>query len=141
GYDPNAKGVDSLVMPNVAEAKSALKFEPLATWDELDYGSKGGPIPAFWWMASTEKVGSSGKMAWFNGRDLYLHRTAAAKFAIGFDAADAKNAIEIDASTKGKVSSFWLDNDKKRPYAMVFWTGSDREMVNEAECNLAPGDK
>lgn len=140
GYDPNAKGVDTLVMPGVAEAKHALKFEALAGWDELDYGSKGGPVPAFWWMASTGKVGSNHKLDWFRAKDLYLHRVAAAKFAIGFDPGDAKGAVEVDTSSKGKVSTFWLDNDKKRPYAMVFWTGSDREMVNEAECNLAPGD-
>lgn len=140
GYDPNAKGVDSLVMPNVAEAKHPLKFEALPGWEELDYGSKGGPLPAFWWMASTEKVGSSKKLDWFRARDLYMHRTGANKFAVGFDPTDAKGAVEVDASPKGKVSTFWLDADKKRPYAMVFWTGSDREMVNEAECNLAPGD-
>jgi hypothetical protein len=47
GYSAEAKGVDTLVMPGVPEAKSALKFEPLAGWDELDYGVKGGPLPAF----------------------------------------------------------------------------------------------
>jgi hypothetical protein len=140
GYAADAKGIDALAMPNVAEAKHPLKFEPLANLDELDYGAKSGPLPAFWWLASTGKVGTSGKLAWFAARELYLHRTGAAKFAIGFEAGDAKNAVEVDASSKGKVSTIWLDNEKKRPYAMVFWTGSDREMVNEAECNLAPGD-
>ena len=141
GYAADAKGIDSLAMPNVPEAKHALKFEALPNWDELDYGCKGGPLPAFWWLVSTREPGSNAQLSWFAARNLYLHRTAAAKFAVSFDAGEAKNAVEIDASSKGKVSTFWLDNDKKRPYAMVFWTGSDREMVNEAECNLSVGDK
>ncbi len=141
GYAADTKGIEALVMPNVAEEKHVLKFEPLPNWDELDYGAKGGPVPPFWWMVSTEKVGSSSRqLDWFRAKNLFLHRTAAAKFAIGFDPSYTKTAVEIDASTKGKVSTFWLDVEKKKPYAMVFWTGSDREMVNEAECNLAPGD-
>ncbi|MFY9342906.1 MAG: hypothetical protein WAT39_10480 [Planctomycetota bacterium] len=140
GYDTSAKGVDSLVMPNVAEAKHALKFEALAGWDELDYGTKTGPLPAFWWMASMGKVNSNAQLSWFRKKSLYMHRTGAAKAALAFDSGDAKNAQPIDISSKGKVSSFFLDADKKMPYAMVFWTGSDREMVNAAECNLSPGD-
>jgi hypothetical protein len=128
-------------MPGVAAQVIPLKFEALAGWDELDYGSKGGPVPPFWWMASTTKVGTSGKLGWFRAKDLHLHRTAAAKFAIGFDPTDAKDATEVDATTKGKVSTIWLDAEKKRPYAMVFWVGSDRQFVNEAECNVAPGDE
>jgi pterin-4a-carbinolamine dehydratase len=139
GYDANAKGVDSLVMPNVAEAKHALKFEALPGWEELDYGSKTHPVPAFWWMASTEKVGSNRKLDWFHSRDTYLHRTGASKFVVS-DSSEPKNGVEVDVSPKGKVSTFWLDADKKRPYAMVFWIGSDREFVNEAEQNLSAGD-
>ena len=140
GYSADAKGIESLVMPGVAEAKFPLKFEALPGWDELDYGVKCGPVPAFWWLVSTTAVGSHGELSWFQAKKLFLHRTAAAKFAIGLEA-DAKNATEIDASSKGKVSSFFLDPDKKRPYAMVFWIGGEKEMVNEAECNMAPGDK
>jgi hypothetical protein len=140
GYSADAKGVDALAMPGVPEQKLPLKFEALPGWDELDFGSKGGPVPPFWWMASTTTVGTSGKLAWFRAKDLYLHRTGAAKFAVGFDgAADAKNLVEVDASAKGKVSTVWLDAEKKRPYALAFWVGSDRQFVNEAECNVAPG--
>lgn len=141
GYGADAKGVDALTMPGVAAQVLPLKFEALAGWDELDYGSKGGPVPPFWWMASTTKVGTSGKLGWFRAKDLHLHRTGAAKFAIGLDPTDAKDATEVDATTKGKVSTIWLDAEKKRPYAMVFWVGSDRQFVNEAECNVAPGDE
>lgn len=144
GYSSEAKGIDTLVMPNATEAKSPLKFEPLAGWDELDYGVKCGPVPAYWWLASTSKD-ASGKyttapLSWFQARKLWLHRTGAAKFAIGFSDADDKSNVEVDTSSKGKVSTFWLDPEKKKPYAMVFWTGTEREMVNEAECNLAPSD-
>ena len=140
GYDPDAKGVDSLVMPNAVEQKHALTFEPLPGWEDRDYGSKTSPVPAFWWMASTTTVGSNRKLDWFHARDLYLLRTGASKFAIGGDPTDAKSAVEVDVSPKGKVSTFWLDADRKRPYAMVFWIGSDRELVNESEQNLAPND-
>jgi hypothetical protein len=141
GYAADAKGIDALVMPNAVEARHGLKFEALPGWDELDYGSKGGPLPAFWWLVSTQAPGSASRLAWFRGRELYLHRLGAAKFALGADPTDPKGAVEVDVSPKGKVSTFWLDPDKKRPYAMVFWIGSEREMVNEAECNLAPGDQ
>lgn len=139
GYSADAKGIDALTMPGVPEQKAPLKFEALAGWEELDYGSKGGVVPPFWWIVSTTKVGTSGKLGWFRAKDLHMHRTGAAKFAIGFDPADAKDAVEVDATPKGKVSAIWLDAEKKRPYAMVFWVGSDRQFVNEAECNVAPG--
>ncbi len=140
GYDPDAKGIDSLVMPNAVEQKHPLKFEALPGWEELDYGSKTGPIPAFWWMVSTAEVGSHRKLDWFRARDVYLLRTGATKFGVAGDPTDTKGAVEVDVSPKGKVSTFWLDADKKRPYAMVFWIGSDREMVNESEQNLSAGD-
>ncbi|MFN6194879.1 MAG: hypothetical protein ACK5BN_13785, partial [Planctomycetota bacterium] len=108
GYGADAKGVDALTMPGVAAQVLPLKFEALAGWDELDYGSKGGPVPPFWWMASTTKVGTSGTLGWFRAKDLHLHRTGAAKFAIGLDPTDAKDATEVDATTKGKVSTIWL---------------------------------
>lgn len=141
GYKADSKGLDSLVMPNVAEVKHPLKFEALANLEDLDYGTKTGPLPAFWHMASMGKVGSSVKLNWFRKRnDVHVHRTAPGKAGIAFDSADAKNIMPIDISSKAKVSTFWLDADKKIPYAMVFWTGSDREMVNDAECNLQPSD-
>ena len=139
GYGTDAKGVDALAMPGVPEQKLPIKFEALAGWDELDYGSKGGAVPPFWWMASTTTVGTSGKLNWFRAKDLFLHRTGAAKFAVAFDPTSAKDAIEVDATSKGKVSTVYLDAEKKRPYAMVFWVGGDRQVINEAECNVAPG--
>lgn len=141
GYAADAKGVETLVMANAVEAKHPLKFEALPGWEELDYGPKGGPVPPFWWLASTAAVGTHRELNWFHARKLFLVRQGAAKWAlVPEDVGNTKDAVEIDASTKGKPSTFWLDADKKRPYAMVFWTGSEREMVNEAECNLAPGD-
>lgn len=139
GYDANAKGVEALVMPNSVEAKHELKFEPLTNLDELDYGPKTGVVAPFWWMVTTEKVGSSRELGWFARKKLHLLRTGAAKWAIGFDPGD-KNAVEVEVSPKAKISTFWLDPEKKQPHALAFWIGSDREMVNEAECNLAASD-
>jgi hypothetical protein len=140
GYAADSKGVESLVVPNVAEVKHPLKFEAMATIEEPDFGSRTGPLPAFWWMASVGKAGTSAAMPWFRKRTIYLHRTGPAKAGIAFDSGETKNIMPVDISSKGKVSTFWLDADKKMPYAMVFWTGSDREMVNDAECNLQPSD-
>src|SRR5262245_7062366 len=129
GYDPNAKGVDNLVMPNVAEEKHAMKYEPLATWEgELDYGPKGGPIPAFWWIAPTTKASPGYKVEWFRRHELHVFRLGSAKFGVALEA-DAKKAMEVDAGSKGKPTTFYLDNDKKVPYTMFFWVGGEREMV------------
>jgi hypothetical protein len=140
GYDPNAKGVDTLVMPGVQDTQP-LAYEALAAWEtELDYGPRNGPVPAFWWMAPLGKEGTHRKLEWFQQVPLYVVRLGAAKFGVSLDPADAKKAVEIDVSPKGKPSGFWLDADHKRPYAMFFWCGSDRERVGEAECNLQPSD-
>ena len=136
GFGQNAKGIDALVVPGVAEVKHALKFEALANLDELDYGPKNGPVPAFWWIVSLKKEGSVQKFDWFKRRDLYMARTGAAKFAISLVSNELKDLVEVDVSPKGKISTFFLDAEKKQPYAMAFWIGSDREYVNEAQCNL-----
>ncbi|HEX5053809.1 MAG TPA: hypothetical protein VFZ65_18660 [Planctomycetota bacterium] len=138
GYDPNAKGVESLIMPDAKAVTHELKFETLTSWDaDLDYGPKGGPVPAFWWLASLGKEPSSTRLSWFRRRELYMVRLGTTKFGMGFTADDPKSAVEIDASSKAKPSTFWLDAEKKLPYSMFFWTGTDHEMVGEAECNLA----
>ena len=141
GYDPNAKGIDTLVMPGVQESLP-LSYEALTTWEtELDYGPKNGPVPVFWWMASLEKEGSNRKLEWFQRVPLYMVRSGAAKFGVTLDPADPKKVMEIDVSTKGKPSTFWLDPDKKQPYSMFFWCGTDRERVGECECNLQHSDE
>ncbi|HEU4419559.1 MAG TPA: hypothetical protein VFT55_11515 [Planctomycetota bacterium] len=139
GYDPNAKGVDNLVMPNVPEEKHTMKYEALASWDsDLDYGPKGGPIPAFWWLVSTNsKEGNVRELDWFRRRKLYVFRLGSAKFGVALEN-DAKKAMEVEAGSKGKPTTFYLDADKKVPYTMFFWVGGEREMVGEVECNLAP---
>ena len=136
GYSADAKGIDALVKAGVAEAKHELKFEPLANLDELDYGPRNGPVPAFWNLISLGKEGEQRKFDWFKRSDLYLARTGAAKFAISVHSNELKDLVEVDVSPKAKISPFWLDAAKKQPYAMAFWIGSDREMVNEAACNL-----
>jgi hypothetical protein len=141
GYSPDAKGIDSLVVPGKQDTVP-LQFEALPAWEgELDYGPKAGPVPAFWWMASTGAPGTHRKLDWFRRGDLYLVRAGAAKFGVATDPNDPKLLQEIEASPKAKPSSFWLDAAKQQPYAMFFWTGSERERVGEAECNLQPSDQ
>lgn len=138
GYDPNAKGVESLVMPNVPAAKYELKFEALKDWQvELDYGPKNGPVPPFWWMVSLQKEQSNqSQLSWFRRVPIYMHRDGATRFSISLSP-DDKEGEPVDVSNKGKPSTFWLDAAKQVPYAMFFWVGTDRQMVNESECNLA----
>ncbi|MEO6596969.1 MAG: hypothetical protein ABIP94_19660, partial [Planctomycetota bacterium] len=138
GYDPNSKGLDSLIMPDAKAELHELKFETLNTWDnDLDYSPKGGLIPAYWWIASMGKEPANTRLSWFRRREIYMVRTGTTKFGMSIQVDDPKMVWEIDASNKGKPSTFWLDAEKKLPYSMFFWTGSDREMVGEAECNLA----
>lgn len=136
GYDPNAKGIDSLVMAGVAEEKHGYKFEALPNVDELDYAPRGGPVGPLWNLMSVGKVSEARKVPLFTRRDIYLARTAANKFAVSLVPNEIKGAVDIEANNKGRVSTFWLDAEKKIPYAMSFWLGSDREMINEAECNF-----
>jgi hypothetical protein len=139
GYDANAKGIDTYLMPNAAEAMHALQFEALTAWEnELDYGPKNGPVPALWWNTSLGKVDSSRKLDWFRRREVFVVRLGAAKFGITIDPLDLKKVVEIDVSNKAKPTTFWLDLERKVPYAMFFWGGSDKERIGEADINMLP---
>lgn len=142
GYDANAKGVEALVMPNVPAKKFELKFAPLKDWSkELDYGPRGGPVPAFWWLDSLEGNGSSRQMGWFSTQPMYLIRRGSNKFAVHFKPTDEKAAVEIGANSRAKPSTFYLDAAKKRPYSMFFWVGTDQEATGVTKLNYAPTSK
>jgi hypothetical protein len=139
GYDENARGIDALVMPGVAEVATALEFAMLPDWeDELDYSQRGGPVPGFWWSTSFGKDDKDAKLAWFRRTDLYLIRVSNSKFAATTMPSDDKTWQPVDVSGKAKPSKFFLDAEQKQPYAMFFWQGGDRERIGEAEVNLAP---
>lgn len=139
GYDPNAKGIDSLIVPGAKDDVHALQYEALTSWEnDLDYGPKGGTLPPLWWNAPVGKEGATQKLDWFRRREIYLARVGANKFGISFDPVDVKKVFEVEVSNKAKPSTFWLDVEKKVPYSMFFWVGSDKERVGEAECNLMP---
>ncbi len=141
GYDPNAKGIDSLVMAGAVEQKHAFKFEALPNLDELEYGPRNGPVAPLWQLVSLAEAGTSRVIPGFKRRELYLARTALSKYAVSLLSNDNKGAVEVEVNNKFKVSTFWLDAEKKLPYAMGFWIGSDREMINEAECNYETSEK
>ena len=139
GYTENAKGIDALVMPGVAEKDAPLQFAALASWeDDVDYSQRGGPVPAFWWYSAFGTDAKDAKLSWFRRQDLYFVRTAPNKFGITSLLSDASRTQPIEPSGKAKPVTFRLDAEKKVPYAMFFWTGSDREKLGEAEVNLAP---
>jgi hypothetical protein len=142
GYDANAKGIDALVMPNVPAKKYELKFAPLKDWSkDLDYGPRGGPVPAFWWLDSLRENGSSQQMGWFTAQPMYLIRRGTNKFAVHFKPTDEKDAIEISANSRAKPSTFYLDAEQKRPYSMFFWVGTDQEATGITKLNYAPTSK
>ena len=141
GYDANSNGVEALLMPKVVAKKYALKFEALRDWKAADYGSRGGPVPSYWWLDSLGESGSSRKMGWFRQRDMYLLRRGANKFAVSWTADDSKQAMQIAVSPKAKPSTFYLGTDKALPYAMFFWIGTDAEPTGVAKCNYSATDK
>ncbi len=141
GYTDGAKGIDALVVPGSVEKMENIQFALLDSWDEeLDYCQRGGPVPAFWWSASFGKDTKDAKVPAFSRVDLSLIRAAMTKFGVSTMPSDAARTQEVDASGKAKASKFFLDADKKQPYGMFFWLGSDRERLGEAEVNLAPAD-
>ena len=141
GYDANSKGIDALLMPKVVAKKYELKFEPLKDWKAADYGTRGGPVPSYWWLDSLGESGSSRKMGWFRQRDMYLLRRGANKFAVNWTPDDSKQAVEISVSPKAKPSTFYLGSDKALPYSMFFWIGTDAEPTGVAKCNYSATDK
>lgn len=141
GYDANSKGVDALLVPNVAAKKFVLKFEALKDWKAADYGPRGGPVPSYWWLDSLGESGSSRKMGWFRQRDMFLLRRGASKFAVSWTADDSKEAMQIAVSPKAKPSTFYLGPDESLPYAMFFWIGTDAEPTGVAKCNYSATDK
>lgn len=149
GYDADAKDVDALVMPGVAAERIALEFAAMKEKDleEADYGPRGGPVPALWWEAQFGKDKSTGKpitevkLPWFlRVPTLLLKKTGGARFVVTARPDLQALGAEVDAGGKPKVVSFFLDEQKAIPYAMCFWTGSDKERFFEADLNLQWSD-
>ena len=139
GYSEGAKGIDAMVMAGVAEKETPLQFSMLAAWEEEpDYSQRGGIAPPFWWYVAFGTDAKETKLAWFRRLDLTIVRTAPAKFSITTSPSDPSRYETIEPSAKAKPVTFHLDPDKKVPYAMFFWQGSDRERLGECEVNLAP---
>lgn len=145
GYDSDAKGIDGLLMPGAKDDLHPMVFDALESWEnDLDYGPKGGPLPVYWWMAQA-KAPSADKdspehvqLSWFRRQTVFLVRLAANKYAISLKPGDPKLSWEIEVGNKGKPTQFWLDTDKKVPYAMFFWTGGDKERVGDVDVNMTP---
>lgn len=142
GYDPNAKGIDTLLMPDAKEDVHELSFEMLKDWEQLDYSQKGGPIPTSWWQGNFDDKNNQKEalLAWFRRIQLFLVRDSASSthYGVSTKPADPKSAFDIDAGAKAKPSLFYLDEAKNVPYAMFFWIGGEKERVGEADVNMAP---
>ena len=138
GYGDNTKGIDALVMPGAKEEVHDLAFAALQNVEELDYCIKGGALPQFWWEAQVTTADTQPLLAWFRSKPLHVVQVSGSKFAVTPEVADKALQYEIDAGNKPKVTSFFVDKAKKSPYAMWFWTGSDKERVGEMDVNLMP---
>lgn len=139
GYDDDIKGVEALVMPNVAAKQVPFKYAALKAWDkEIGYGPKSGMYPMLWWNVVCEGVGTSSKMVWFQAADIHFGRTGGNKFVIALNPDELEKGDELEVSSRPKPSTFYIDAAKELPYTMFFWMGSDRERVGIAECNVAP---
>lgn len=142
GYDPNARGIDALLMPGAKEDIHDLEFEMLKDWEQLDYCQKGGPVPSYWWQGNLNNQANATEapLPWFRKTSLFLVRESATstKYAVSCKPKEPKATFEIDAGPKGKPTLFYLDDARRVPYAMFFWMGGDKERVGEADVNMAP---
>ena len=141
GYGSNVRGVDGLVMPGVEEVSYDLEFKMLSSWDdELDYCQQAGPLPQYWWKVAFGKDVKSQPVTWFRRPDIDLHvvRESVTKFGVTTVPSDPNRTQSVDVSGKAEPTMFYLDVDKTIPYAMFFWSGSDQELIGEAQVNLAP---
>lgn len=138
GYDADARGVEALVKPDVPAVVHELEFAALKEkeFEDLDYSSKGGPVPAFWWEAQFAGEDKQVQMPWFQRSSLYLVRLGGVKFGVTCNPNDKSLTVEADSGGKPKVTQFFIDDKRSEPYAMWFWTGGDRERLFEVEVNL-----
>jgi hypothetical protein len=116
-----------------------MKYEPLATREnELDYGPKGGPIPAFWWLASMSKEKPIRKLDWFRRRE--LHMVQSRQLEVRHRARSRRQEGHGGRrGRKGQADHVLSRRSTRRvPTRCFFWTGGERELVGEVECNLAP---
>ncbi len=139
GFDPNAQGVDALLDPAVEPTVHDLKFEMQSAVPSDDVFAFGGPLPSRWMVGVLAGNGSSSHLPWFNSQPIYMTRDGASDFGISINANSPNDDTqEIKPSGKPKPSKFFLDADKKKPYAMWFFQGSDKERHFQLEANLAP---
>lgn len=137
GYGEGARGIDAYVMPGVPEAVVPLEFEALADWEGAqDYSIQGGPLPQLWWFETFGKDVENVKLRWFRSQDLFLTRQSATRFSASTNPDDAGRSQPVE--TNGKPSRFFLDAERKVPYALFVWIGSDQERIGEAQVNIAP---
>lgn len=141
GYDANVKGADAYLMPDADKLEKIveLRFEPQAK-PKHDIAAVAGPVPPKW-LAVSITEGGPRKFEWFKGAELFAVRPGAAKFGVTLDGSETdlkKNPfVEVDAKLK-KPSVFWLDADRKRPYAMWFFIGGGSEPYQGLSINLEP---
>ncbi|MFO1052132.1 MAG: hypothetical protein U1F36_07950 [Planctomycetota bacterium] len=143
GYTGAVRGADAFLMPDADKAEKIvpLTFE-VATKPKDDLASVAGPVPPKWLGVTINNTGPA-KIDWFKGAELFLVRPAANKFGITLNGSEfdlKKNPfLEIEANSKPKKpSSFFLDADKKRPYAMWFFVGGSAEPFQGLSHNLEP---
>lgn len=140
GYSADAKGADALVLPNATEQVVELQYETMKDLHPSPF-ARAGVAPALWLATQVRNTGPT-QMPWFKGTDLYMVRAGANKYGLTTDGGETdlkKNPWqEIETSARFKPSLFYLDTEKKRPYSMWFYVGSEQETLFGLQQNLAP---
>lgn len=135
GLDDDADGIGKFVDGKATVLKSTLTFKALKNLPG-DSFFMGGTLPVNW--INTRIEDKPTKMDWFKKQDLFLVRTSASKIGVALTNVKGASVQQVKVAAKIKPSLFYLDKDKKRPYAMAFYVGGEREPFASAVSNLAP---
>jgi len=134
GVAGDAKGPDAVVDPNAPETVADLQFEAMKT-EIQDCFVQGGNVMPNWQVV--ELIEETPKqLAYFQGSPLFAARIGGKYYLTPSAEHPVEKGTLVSPSNKPKVSTFWLDEQKSKPYAMWLFLGSDKEPYMGLEQNL-----
>ncbi|MEZ5965769.1 MAG: hypothetical protein R3F56_18180 [Planctomycetota bacterium] len=139
GVAGDARGVDAVVDPKAPEIVADLRFEAMKS-EIQDCFIQGGAVMPNWQVVELLEE-TSKQLAYFQGSPLYAAHIGG-KYYVSPTADDVvEKGTQITPSNKPKPSSFYLDEQKSKPYAMWFFLGTDKEPFMGLEQNLQSDNK
>jgi hypothetical protein len=136
GVSGDARGPEAVVDPNAPEIVADLRFEPMKN-EIQDCFIQGGPVMPNWQVVEL-KDETAKQLAYFQGTPLYAVRLDGKYYLSPSADGAAEKGTVVNPSAKPKPSTFWLDEQKTKPYAMWLFVGSDKEPYMGMEQNLQP---